>query len=540
MGLFRRSGDVPNTDLVVYQQAAGTVTQLFMDLERLKQDLATAQSHPWLASTEYQHKLIACWLALVCHAGASQMLEASRLSYHRDVLPERVVSFIAAVFELGRSWETNAKQILTSKTARLDARLPVRLPADQANEQDLIAVDVEIWAALVEIVKREADALMGEIGYASRFPNLGREFRLISDRFDAEYRRLEAEVEPQLDLWRAGPTGVVRQKVYHELKRLAGAYLVLGQWLLQPELLDPSFKVKTVVNPIDPLNLRVPQYNPHLKTTKDLQGRLKLGFDPWTLTASIERAKRERDTASLRQLEEFWLSNPTPDQTLALHQAMEAQVQAGTVRHRTGEAIRECPWGPVYTALQTLAIAGERIGAGEMFAFHPGMMAGRFVHRLRRLGQDSSVQSGKRLASYQPGQPAPSPSSAADPAIWFMTDPDVARQRSQDPASIQQLTQLWAADPRLRVTRRIQDQLINSEQAGVIRRRPGETGRNCPWPSSFTALQDTQVAGERLSVGEIFILTAQLESGKYSLRLIRLGRDTSVVPSKRKLRPYQP
>jgi hypothetical protein len=513
---------------------------LFMKTEEIKRALVTAKSHPWRASEHFQIQLLASWIAQACHAAAVAMLEAVTRQYgSNDYLPTPVAKVIEEMFLLGKTWEVNAQQALAGPSYQLDASLPVCLPNLSIAGADPSLVELTAVATLVETLKMYTDGLMGEVGYAN-FGDAQREFQPLSAAFEQEHKKYEAETASQLELWRGRPTGQLRQSLRTHLQQLAQAHLTLGQQLWMPKLFDKSFKMRHSVDPIDPLALarRLPTYNPRLGSTQDLVDKLKLGFDPWVLSDPQQRERLNYKPEALRALQAFWESDPEPAKTLAVHRQVVAAVEAGTTAYRTGEALKDCPWAVTCTALRTVTIAGERFGAGEIFAYQPGVVKGVFARQFMRLGRDNTVNSSSRLPSYQPGARQTEP--AADSAIWFMTDPDVARKRAHDPMAVQQLRQLWSADPNPELTHRIWADVTAAVQAGTIQRRIGEALKNCPWPSCFVALRSLSVAGERIGAGEIFAVTSELQQGTMVRWVQRLGRDTTVAPPSNGPRPYQP
>jgi hypothetical protein len=85
------------------------------------------------------------------------------------------------------------------------------------------------------------------------------------------------------------------------------------------------------------------------------------------------------------------------------------------------------------------------------------------------------------------------------------------------------LTRLWAADDDPATTTDLLGQLAGALTAGSISRRPRKALWTCPWPSTYLAVRQLSLGGERIGAGEVFALTVTADDG-FARRIVRIGR----------------
>ncbi len=108
--------------------------------------------------------------------------------------------------------------------------------------------------------------------------------------------------------------------------------------------------------------------------------------DLWRLTAAFERPQRRANQADASKLRQLWRADPDPARTIAFHDEVLAAVQAGQVRQRGDECLRECPWSQVYVAVNPVTIGGVRLERNEKFALQVAIKNAKFSRGIVRLG----------------------------------------------------------------------------------------------------------------------------------------------------------
>ena len=536
-------------NIAAYRLAAGeVVVRTYDQFERLRLERATAGGHPWRMAENHQLRLLEIWVVQSCFVLPDRVFtEVCQGGGADQWLPATVAAWVEDLYRLGNAWVPRMEQILAGAQAGpaptpAPGALPVRLPQTVhavGGGRSLTDLEMDAAVALLDAAEAQADLAWGEV---EREAGLPREFRPWIDRMRQRYTGLKSVAEQQRNLWLGRPEGALRHELHGRVVVLAEDYFRLGQSVLIPRLFDQTFVIRAD---------RVAASGPGHGAADRMLDVLRhwLGFDPWLLTAPERRVNPTVETVS--QLDAFWREDPDPQATKAVQQRLTEALSAGQLERRGDEALRECPWSPVYVANSTINM-GERIGKGTIFVFQPGVLGGVFTHQLRRLGTDPTrtppkvsppadtvrpVSTARTPSPVAASRPSPRPTAApvtrapvtrapapADrPELWVMTDPEVRRQKAGDQTAVRQLTALWAADDNRSRTQTLIDQVEAARAADKIRRRPRKAWWDCPWPSTFIAMQRVGIGGENIRAGEVFSVIAELVDGRFVRRVIRIG-----------------
>lgn len=501
---WRRQDQASARNLVAYQLAAAPIIVATYDhAETLRVRLGGR--HPWQAEELTRIRFLANWIVQTCLVSAGKVLVVAKRGHEPDEwLPGPVAAWLEQVYRLGNSWVPLLEQAFASDEFTLTQTLPVPLGLRQLSPSqlsprnppspDLSNAEIQALAELVDAVANQVDLLWDEIDCGYQTP---RELRPWAEKIRQRRTGLHAEIQQRQALWLGQPEGALRAEHHDRLWALVADLFRQGQGIIMPSLFDRSFTLRA-----DRVVTGGAAETPQRRMLTSL--RTWLGFDPLVLTAEERRANPTLE--DLQRLDALWRDDPQPLATLRVVESLTQAVADGAVERLAGEALRECPWAPVYVVRRTIVL-GERLGKGVVFAFNPKVINGAFTHYFQRIRVEEPVR---------------------DINLWFFSSPEAHRRWGNDPQAIGSLNALWAADDNPAVTRRLLFDVLEAERTGAIRRRPARMmWGTCPWPATFAALRRCGIGGENIRAGEVFALTVDRAGGRFSRRIIRIGRINS-------------
>jgi hypothetical protein len=382
-GLFGRlmafaGGEVSADTLEAYRRAGSMVYALIQDAESQRLHLKIQGLTPWTASVGTQTYFLCVWNAFALQTLGDQLLAADYESNPATIgyVPSKIAAQILAFYEQVESWLSCAHQARGNNAYALEVAVPAALPPWSEIEPCPRSY-VESMRVAARSLRIHAELAMG--GFEPE--NVSPEQRPLWDQL----RQLLAKANGKMD-YAEQLSGVQVSEALHEriegyVKEAIESYYHLGQCLAMPQILERKVRPKpsTKTRSLPPEALALPgqaqSSNPSLLPPEALALPGQPGFNPWCITDPVTRPQWKRDPEACESIREMWQHDPDPQSTLAIQDEINKALFRGIIAYATnnaGESLGfyyDCPWAPVYLALQGTTIGGRRLRVLQKFTY---------------------------------------------------------------------------------------------------------------------------------------------------------------------------
>lgn len=356
--------EVPATALEAYRRASLQVFEVMDLAEARRLESAAAGLNPWTVPPAVRAELLCAWNAFVLQTLGNELLDADYDAGPATVgyVPPDVARQALAFYEQVEPWLDRARQAQASPDYRLQGQVPAALPpwvdSDRLPPSHLAGI-----VRAMRSIGDHADAAMAFLPQAAPGE---REAQAQLNRIRQLHASAESKARYARDLRGAGDARQMDARVEPYVRDAIELFHTLGQLVAEPALAaDPA-----AVPPLDA--------DPPPRADRALPG--EPGFDTWCLTDTHAASELQHNERAQRALKEMWREDPDPARTLSIQAEIRDAFERGLVSYAYdgGERVGYfhcCPWGPVYMAIEPLALAGTRLSPRQRFVYDVGPLA---------------------------------------------------------------------------------------------------------------------------------------------------------------------
>ncbi|HYR07766.1 MAG TPA: hypothetical protein VEQ60_08350 [Longimicrobium sp.] len=353
--------EVPATELEAYRRASLQVFEV-MDLAEAKRlESAAAGLNPWTVPPALRAELLCAWNAFVLQTLGNEMLDADYDAHPATVgyVPPPVARQALAFYQQVEPWLDRARQADANPRYQLRAQVPAMLPPWEESARHRPSQLPGLLRAM-RSVAAHAEAAMA---FLPQVAPHDAEAQL--NRIRQLHASAESKARYALDLQGAGDARGMDARVEPYVRDAIELFYTLGQLVAEPALAaDPDS--------LPPGHADLPP-----RAVTALPG--EPGFDTWCLTDRGAANELQDNERAQRALKKMWAEDPDPARTLAVQAEIRNAFERGLIAYayegdeRVGY-FHCCPWGPVFMAVQPLALAGTRLSSRQRFVYDVGAL----------------------------------------------------------------------------------------------------------------------------------------------------------------------
>jgi len=362
--LCRLSGEVPADTLEAYRRAGGAVYDLLDQVEQQRLEGRAEGLTPWTVPTATQAEMLCAWNAFVLQHLGDTFLQAdydsdpATVGYVPPITADQILEFYAQV----EGWVSRAQQAYSNPGYRMDVAVPAEMPP-WSDVEPCPNSHLHGMLQAMRSVRDHAQAALLFLPDSSTLPDP-------KQQAQAHYIRqiLAAAVSKARyaeDLHGSHPTQAVHERVEPFIKEAIEGFYLLGQMIAMPSLAEPPAELPVQdPQPLPPLLKKRVQPQPEPDD-----------FNLWCLTDPARLDHFQQDPKASRAIDDLWRMDPDPAQTLAIQHQIDRAYERGDIeyaRDKRGGRLGHffcCPWAPVYVALRTLTLGGQRLRTLQEFVF---------------------------------------------------------------------------------------------------------------------------------------------------------------------------
>ncbi|OYV38653.1 MAG: hypothetical protein B7Z80_09440 [Rhodospirillales bacterium 20-64-7] len=351
------TGEVSADTLESYRSAGGAAYKLFIDAERRRDELVAAGKTPWTMSAAERSFLASAWVAFALQTIGDAFLQAD---YEAD---PGTVGFVPAItaqqaglfYNEVADWLGFAAKAESDERFRLPVHMPFDLPAFVEVEPCPSAHLLAMLAAGRKVVEH-AGIAVADCARSVKGGGHDQEVATLKGRMAA----ISASHDYAQSMHRDG----VASNEVHEIIETTIKTVIMDAFRIGQIAVMPEADIQAAPSS--------PWAAPASRPSLPLPGQP--GFDRFCLTDPHALGQFVGDAKARRAVDDLWAHDPSPQQTLALHEQILAALARGDIEYSKGRTGRIgsyycCPWSAIYHVNRPIVIGWYRLEYGQEFTY---------------------------------------------------------------------------------------------------------------------------------------------------------------------------
>ncbi|GGK92160.1 hypothetical protein [Deinococcus radiotolerans] len=348
------SGEQNAETLYAYQRAGATVHDLLDAAERRRFDLTASGTSPFDMPAQVGVELACIWNAFALQTLGDRMLRADEQADPATVgfVPPVTFSQVQAYYQDVQRWLAHATRAAHDPQFQPAAPLPAPLP-DWSPVEPCPRPHLDAMIAALSAMRLHAESVMNALEKST--PEAHRS-RL------AGVRGLFAEAVSRAEyaerMYTPGASQALHEQVEEHAKKAVEGLYHAGQVLSYPALIKARRAPdRTAAAAPRPAHVALPGES---------------GFDPWVMTDPVAAPTLRHDPRARQVITEMWALDPSPRDSVALWQDIQAAIDRGDVIYgrNGGRLIGHyfcTPWASIYEAARPVMIGDTPVPKGKRF-----------------------------------------------------------------------------------------------------------------------------------------------------------------------------
>jgi hypothetical protein len=371
------AGEVSAADAQALGAAGDVAYVLVTEIDDLYRQMLLEGKDPWTADPGIQVRLLSSWIAVALKTLGDSFLDADDQVSHRTqgFVPEVTLRQVMAFFEPVEIWLSHARQAEADPGYRLNGwSLPVELPEWQEVEPCPRAHLEAMLMAVLGTARRLGIQARAEAAMAYFVEHAPEGHKAECDHVRGLMAAAATAADMAQQLHRqhgqhAQVSGELHERIEESVKTAIDTYFTAGQFMAMPALITHQDSGGYRHRP-------GPGGQPRVSLATG-------GFDAMCLTDPAIREMLRDSRVERDAIDTLWAFDPDKARTLGIQAEIESALARRDIAYsadqsqpvfdplgpgRTGH-FKDCPWSPVYMAVNDCVIARRWLAAGTQFTF---------------------------------------------------------------------------------------------------------------------------------------------------------------------------